>query len=1061
MLFSPNCFVLGKLQRHGVWGKWMKILACFFCLMMVLGCGGDGADEPMAVEDASVPTDMQTVDADLADMTLDNERSQIMNLPIDVNRPMAGLTSPVHVLRTEGNVPHIYAENRIDLMRVYGFLIATDRFWMMDLTRRFGTGRLSGLFGDVVLSTDLTVRAKGAHLVTDQIWGSLGNERRDELTAFAEGVNAYIDAVRVNELPPPSEYQIAFPLLGGNSAVDLMEDFEGRDVAALGAALAEELACPENELRRTRSVDELLGRVEPPIDASSWLDVYADIYDRITPVEYVRTNAPGIQQAPFRARGGPKIYPKRPSGVMPRMLYALENRLQRSRRFQGDILGSNAWAVSGDHTVTGGPILAGDGHLDLSSPAYLHQAGLNLSVFGSEDWQVRGNFFPGVPFLALGTNGKVAWSFTCFYVDIIDYFHESVVLDEAGKPIATVFDGQEEPLTERVEVYQVRSAPGFGGEGGEFRAPRYTLFDGRRLLSIEGRPPQEGEVGVDLGDGPLIFEDTDGDGVISGISFDATYLDAGDMLGGLYGMGTAQNLDEFRAAQRKLVSFGSHFIAIDKDGDLSATGYHAAPCRDNLDRTPDGERFADGASPQLVLDGTRYGGFQISLDADGHPLPGSENSIDCTVPFDEFPRVDSPPEGFLVSGNNDPFGLGFDGSLANDDFYLGGPWDIGFRAKRIDERLRALVDSSSVSVDAMANIQADIQAVHAIRWVPHLLEAVDHARALSASNADIEDESDARLENIYENNRERLEEAASRLAAWIDNGAQTHSGVETFYNQPTDERIIDAVATSIFSFWSASFKTLLLDDLVIIPAHRLTKDNSVGRFIDGLLNGRGPGNPSGLATYRDDLEESSLFDDTRTEAVEGSRELMVVALIDALERASANPIERGIGGFGTSDMSQWLWGLRHMLRVDSIITPFIPDSPALVAFTNLFAITPQVLPLTDDPLDAEDPRRGLPGFPRPGGNYAVDSSEQGYDLNDYAYRAGPVMRMVVGLHSDGSVVGQNIIPGGQSGLKDSPHFADQLALWLGNEAYPLRFHAAEVLDYATTKDRFYPAEQQP
>ena len=58
------------------------------------------------------------------------------------------------------------------------------------------------------------------------------------------------------------------------------------------------------------------------------------------------------------------------------------------------------------------------------------------------------------------------------------------------------------------------------------------------------------------------------------------------------------------------------------------------------------------------------------------------------------------------------------------------------------------------------------------------------------------------------------------------------------------------------------------------------------------------------------------------------------------------------------------------------------------------------------------------------------------------------MRMVIGLDPDGRVRGQNIIPGGQSGLKDSPHSVDQLAEWLGNRAYPLRFHAEEVLEYA-------------
>ena len=253
----------------------------------------------------------------------------------------------------------------------------------------------------------------------------------------------------------------------------------------------------------------------------------------------------------------------------------------------------------------------------------------------------------------------------------------------------------------------------------------------------------------------------------------------------------------------------------------------------------------------------------------------------------------------------------------------------------------------------------------------------------------------------------------------------------------------------------------MLGDLNLKRAHRLTDDNTVGRFIDAVLNGRGGGNPSGLITYRVDIGESSLFDDARTDVIERSRELIALSLVDALDHAALPPIAKGAGGFGSDDMSTWLWGLRHLLVVDSIIAPFLTDSAALLAFANLFAITPRLLPLTDEALDAEDPRKGLPGFPRPGGNFAVDSAEHGFDMNDYSYRAGPVMRMVIGLNPDGTVIGQNIIPGGQSGLKDSPHFADQLGLWLGNRAYPIRFNVPDVLEFAATKERFYPADQQP
>ena len=66
------------------------------------------------------------------------------------------------------------------------------------------------------------------------------------------------------------------------------------------------------------------------------------------------------------------------------------------------------------------------------------------------------------------------------------------------------------------------------------------------------------------------------------------------------------------------------------------------------------------------------------------------------------------------------------------------------------------------------------------------------------------------------------------------------------------------------------------------------------------------------------------------------------------------------------------------------------------------------------------------------------------------------MRMVFAL-KDGAVSGLNIIPGGQSGLADSPHFTDQAALWLGNQAYPARFHVDDVVAGAAGHEVYRPA----
>ena len=40
------------------------------------------------------------------------------------------------VIFTKGGIPHIYASNRDDLQRVFGYVVARDRYFTMDLARR-------------------------------------------------------------------------------------------------------------------------------------------------------------------------------------------------------------------------------------------------------------------------------------------------------------------------------------------------------------------------------------------------------------------------------------------------------------------------------------------------------------------------------------------------------------------------------------------------------------------------------------------------------------------------------------------------------------------------------------------------------------------------------------------------------------------------------------------------------------------------------------------------------------------------------------------------------------
>src|SRR5690606_10113180 len=107
---------------------------------------------------------------------------------------LPGLSAPVTVYRDAYGIPQIYAETAEDLFRAQGFVHAQDRFWEMDFRRHVTAGRLSELFGDGQLSTDIFLRTMGWRRVAEAEWELLEPTTQRYLTAYADGVNAWIEA---------------------------------------------------------------------------------------------------------------------------------------------------------------------------------------------------------------------------------------------------------------------------------------------------------------------------------------------------------------------------------------------------------------------------------------------------------------------------------------------------------------------------------------------------------------------------------------------------------------------------------------------------------------------------------------------------------------------------------------------------------------------------------------------------------------------------------------------------------------------------------------------------
>jgi penicillin amidase len=97
-----------------------------------------------------------------------------------------------------------------------------------------------------------------------------------------------------------------------------------------------------------------------------------------------------------------------------------------------------------------------------------------------------------------------------------------------------------------------------------------------------------------------------------------------------------------------------------------------------------------------------------------------------------------------------------------------------------------------------------------------------------------------------------------------------------------------------------------------------------------------------------------------------------------------------------------------------------------------------------------------------GGFGVVDaSSHSAYanDSEDFRFGSGPNRRYVGELGTKpGSIRGETILPGGDSGVIGSPFYGNLLPRWLTNDTFEIRFKRGDVNKAAATKNVFVPAK---
>lgn len=119
--------------------------------------------------------------------------------------PMAALAeSQVEIIRDNWGVPHVYADDAYGLYAGYGYAVAQDRLFQMEMSKRSVLGTVSEVLGSDHLPYDLKTRADFDHNDIRAQIEALPKDERDILRGYAAGYNkrvAEVLADRDNLLP--------------------------------------------------------------------------------------------------------------------------------------------------------------------------------------------------------------------------------------------------------------------------------------------------------------------------------------------------------------------------------------------------------------------------------------------------------------------------------------------------------------------------------------------------------------------------------------------------------------------------------------------------------------------------------------------------------------------------------------------------------------------------------------------------------------------------------------------------------------------------------------------
>jgi penicillin amidase len=482
---------------------------------------------------------------------------------------LSGLGDNVKVFWRPPSVPHVYAESERDLFLAQGYLHAQERLWQMELNRRALCGRNAEIFGDRPIPGELSVHVRGKTLAELDYFIRLLGMRRAALAslrclsdremaileAYSTGVNRYIET-HVTSLP------LEFRLLRFTP-----EPWRPEDTLTLGKGFAFFLST------------SLFTRV-------AWTAIAANLPDHPEKLAALTPRYPS--EGPTIARAL--------AAEAKELIRFISGTFELFGAAAGQ--GSNNWVVAPDRSASGCPILCNDPHLKLELPSTWYLMHLSAASERGSAYEAWGGTIPGMPFVQIGRNRRIAWGVTAALCDDADLYRETLHPHTPDLYLAKGRWTQMDVVEENIAVRRGKTVP---------KNIRLTNH------------------------GPLISDFLSGGGASAreALAFKWTAHAPSREFTAVDGVNRARNWPEFRAALAHQTAPSLNYLYADCDGNIGYSLAGAVPIR--------------AQRPSFL------------------PLAATDADADWKgfIPFEKLPCLYNPPEGVIATANNDIAGAAY------------------------------------------------------------------------------------------------------------------------------------------------------------------------------------------------------------------------------------------------------------------------------------------------------------------------------------------------------------------------------------------------------------------